>query len=161
MLQKLTANKEIDVLTKAEVRSLMQEWRVDVAKGLRPVTFNATGATDAAGRFSLGGATTLAGGQLGPAPAFWWAVDRLAIRVAGVALATGFSVYHGSESSLTVVRDVPATSAGFVSFNNRGLLLSGADSMVIVGTGAALSSPVTVSGAAIEIPQALLWRWLS
>lgn len=161
MLQKLTANKEIDVLTAKEVRSLMQEWKVDVAKGLRPITFNATGTTDGTGRFSLGGATTLAGGQLGPPAGFWWAVDRLAIRVSGTALMTAFSVYHGAENSLTVVRDVQATAGGFVNFNNRGLLLPGTDSMVIVGTGAAATAPITIAGAAIEIPQALLWRWLS
>lgn len=159
--QKITANGDLDILTMGEVRTLIREWHVDVAKGLRPITFEATGTTDAAGRFSLGGATTLAGGQLGPAPSIWWAVDRIAVRVDGLPLATGFSVYHGQESSLNVVRDVPAVSDGFVSFPNRGLLLPGGNSMVIVGAGAGVTLPVTVSGAAIEIPQALLWRWLT
>ena len=157
---RLSAGSEIDVLNAAEARSLLREWMVDVAKGLRPITFNATGTTDGAGAIELGGAKTLAGGQLGPAPAFWWAVDRLAIRVDGVA-AGAFSVFHGQASSLTLVRDVAATSGGFVSFNNRGLLLTGADSMVITIAGAAASKQVTVSGAAIEIPQSLLWRWLT
>lgn len=159
--QKITANGDLDILTLAEVKSLLREWQVDVAKGLRPITFSATGTTDATGRFFLGGERRLDGGQLGPAPSIWWAVDRIAVRVAGVPLATAFSVYHGQESAFTVVRDVPATSGGFVSFNNRGLLLPGGDSMVIVGNGAAATAQVTVSGAAIEVPQALLWRWLT
>lgn len=159
--QKITANGELDILTMGEVRSLMREWKVDVAKGLRPISFSATGVVRGDGTWSLGGAVQLLGGQLGPLAAFWWAVDRVQIRVNGTPLATAFSVYQGSESSLTVVRDVQASAAGYTAFTNRGLMLSGGDTMVLAGTGAAPAGQLTVSGAAIEIPQALLWRWLS
>ena len=157
---RLSAGSEIDVLTAAEARGLLREWMVDVSKGLRPITFNATGTTDGAGAVELGGAKTLAGGQMGPAPAFWWAVDRIAIRVDGVA-AGAFSVFHSQASALTLVRDVAATAGGFVSFNNRGLMVGNADSMVVTIAGAAASKQVTISGAAVEIPQSLLWRWLT
>ena len=157
---RLSAGQEIETLTAGELRAVLREWQIDVAKGLRPITFSAQGTTDGTGALELGGAKTLSGGQLGPQPAFWWAVDRLAIRVDGAA-AGAFSVFHGQASGLTLVRDVPASANGYVSFNNRGLMVSGADSMVITLSGAGATKPVTVSGAAIEIPQALLWRWMA
>ena len=160
MKQRLTGGAELDILTMAEVRTLLREWQVDVAKGLRPITFNATGTTDAGGAITLGGATTLGGGQLGPLAAIWWSVDRLAVRVDGAA-AGAFAVYHSQASSLTLIRDVPASNNGYVTFSGtKGLMVAPTDSLVIGITGAGASKPVTVSGAAIEIPQALLWRWL-
>lgn len=161
MKQKLTGGAELDILTAAEVKTLMREWMVDVAKGLRPITFNAQGVTDGAGALTLGGATTLAGGQLGPLASIWWSIDRLAVRVDGAA-SGAFTVYRGQVSSLTVIRDVPATAGGYVDFTgSTGLMVAPTDSIVIGITGAAASKQVTVSGSAVEIPQALLWRWLA
>ena len=161
MKQRLTGGAELDILTASEVKALLREWQVDVAKGVRPIAFNAQGTTDATGAATIGGATTLSGGQLGPAASIWWSIDRIAVRVDG-APAGAFSIYHSQASSLTVIRDVPATSSGFVTFSGtKGLMVQPADSVVVTLAGAGANKPVTISGAAIEIPQALLWRWLA
>jgi hypothetical protein len=154
--QKLTAGKDIDILTAGEVRSLLREWQVDVSKGLRPVLFNASGTASAGGAIELGGPVTLTGGQLGPLPAFWWAVTRLAVRVNGAA-AGAFSVGIGA----THVRDVPVAANGFASFGAQELLVGNASTLTVGLAGAAASAVVQVTGAAVEIPQALLWRWLA
>lgn len=154
--QRLSAGQELDILTAGEVKSILREWQVDVAKGLRPVLFSAQGTATAGGAISLGGAVTLTGGQLGPLPAFWWAVTRLAVRVNGSA-AGAFAVGVGSSH----VRDVPATAEGYANFAAQELMVGNSDTLTVQLSGVAASASVQVYGAAVEIPQALLWRWLA
>lgn len=153
---KLSAGQEIETITPGELRALLREWQVDVAKGLRPILFDAQGTATAGGAIELGGAATLVGGTLGPRPAFWWAVTRLAVRVNGAA-AGAFAVGLGSSH----VRDVPVAANGYAQFAAQELLVGNADTLTIAATGVAAAATVTVTGAAVEIPQALLWRWLA
>ena len=152
----LSAGKEFESITPGELRGILREWQVDVAKGLRPILFDAQGTATAGGAIELGGATTLIGGTLGPKPAFWWAVTRLAVRVNGAA-AGAYSVGVGSSH----VRDVPVSAGGYAPFAAQELLVGNADTLTVAATGVAASATVTVTGAAVEIPQALLWRWLA
>lgn len=154
--QRLSAGQELDILTAAEVKSILREWRIDVAKGLRPVLFSAQGRATAGGAFEIGGAVTVTGGQLGPLPAFWWAVTRIAVRVNGAA-AGAFAIGLGSSH----VKDVPVAANGYSAFAAHELLVGNADTLTLQLSGAAASATVQVYGAAVEIPQALLWRWLA
>ena len=152
----LSAGKPFETVTPGELKAILREWQVDVAKGLRPILIDAQGSATAGGVVDLGGATTLTGGKLGPSPAFWWAVTRLAVRVNGAA-AGAFTLGIGSAH----VRDVAAGANGYVSFADHELMVGNADTLTIGATGVAASATVTVTGAAIEIPQGLLWRWLA
>ncbi len=153
---KITNGAEIDTLTAGELRAVLREWQVDVAKGLRPILIDGQGTATAGGVIELGGAVTLTGGKLGPNPAFWWAVTRLAVRVNGAA-AGAYAIGVGSAH----VRDVPVAANGYAQFGAQELLVGNADTLTITASGVAASATVTVTGAAVEIPQALLWRWLA
>lgn len=163
MKQKL-GGQEVDLLTAQEldraVRGL-QEWYVDVARGIRPIRFNAQGDADAGGLVQIGGAMSLTGGRLGPDAGFWWAVSRVAVRVDGGPGA--FSLYVGGAHTNSLIRDVTADVNGYVSWGAQELLLGPTENLYLRASSLSPGNKgvVTLSGAAIEIPQQLLWKWLN
>lgn len=160
-LVKMQAGALMDVLSKnelhEELRSLMQSWKTDNAVGARPITISADFAADATGLAVGGGVTPLTGGTLGPEPGFWWSVSRLAVRVDDRPAA--FEVYLDRRSSQTLVKDVDGTSNGYVSFGSHELMVGNMSSLCIAAASINPGSRVYVSGAAIEIPNGLLWKW--
>jgi hypothetical protein len=158
MLQTLSAGKQLDLLTASEVRSVIREWMVDVARGARPVKIASGATADANGTVSIGGTRTLTGGTLGPAPGFWWAVTRLAVRVDGVPAA--FEIYENEPHTHSLVRDVPGEANGYASFGAHELLVGNADQLLIrCASVTPTTGTATVTGSAMEFPEALLWKW--
>ena len=154
----MSAGKKFETLTKAELDASLRAWMVEAVKGMRPIRFDAQG-TGTAAAVTLGGATTLTGGRLGPEPGYVWAVQRLAVRVEGVPGA--YSVYVNQLDAAHLVRDVNAAANGYARFGRDELLLGGGDTLVVQGSTAGESGLVTVSGAAVEMPVGLLWKWLA
>lgn len=163
MKQKFNAGADLDVVSGSELRQAMsglQDWMVSVAKGLRPVDIEGSAVADGTGLIQVGGALTLSGGRLGPEAGFWWAVTRLAVRIDNVPAA--FSLYLNHPGSNAVIRDVDATAGGYLPFGAHELLVGNSDTLYLRGSGSTPgTSRMTVTGQAIEIPQQLLWRWLS
>lgn len=158
MLQTLSAGKQLDILTAKEMSLLLREWMVDVARGARPVKIASQGTADATGLVSIGGTTTLTGGTLGPAAGFWWAVTRLAVRVDGAPAA--FELYANEPHTHSLIRDVPGEANGYASFGAHELLVGNADALLIRCSSLTPTTGVaTVTGSAIEFPEALLWKW--
>jgi len=155
----LSAGKKIETLSKAELDASLKEWMVDVAKGCRPIQISAQGSSASPGAVVLGGATTLQGGTLGPEAGFWWSVSRLAVRVEG--MPAPFSLYLNNADGGHLVRDVNAGANGYIGFGAFELMLSGADTLVIQTSTAGEAGLVTVSGAAVEMPNQLVWKWLA
>lgn len=156
---KMSAGSEFETLSKAELDASLKQWMVDTAKGIRPVLIAAQGAADGAGAVSVGGATTLTGGALGPADGYWWAVTRLAVRIDGQPAA--FSLYLNSVGPHSLVRDVNGSQGGYAAFGSTELMVPGTDNLIIQGSSVTAGSAVTVTGQAIEMPNSLLWKWLS
>lgn len=163
MLQTLSAGKQLDILTAKEVgnelRSLMQEWKVDTARGARPVNISADFTADATGLAVGGGSQLLSGGTLGPNQGFWWAVVRLAVRVDSAP--APFELYKDRRSAQSLVRDVNGDQNGYASFGAQELLVEGGASLVVAVGSQAPGSRAYVSGQAIEIPNQLLYKWLA
>lgn len=155
--QKLQAGAELDILTAGEMRSLLREWMVDVARGARPVQIGSQGVANAAGVVSVGGTVTPTGGTLGPAPGFWWAVTRLCVRVDNTPAA--FSLYLNEAHTHSLVRDVDGAANGYVTFGTQELLISGGDQLLVRAAGLSSASIATVTGSAVEFPEQLLWKW--
>jgi hypothetical protein len=159
MKQKFNAGAELDILTKRELSSALKEWMVDVAKGCRPIRINAQGVAGSDGTVTIGGAATLTGGKLGPAPGFWWAITRIAVRVDQ--LPAAYSLYFNGPHVNSLVRDLDGTQNGYASFGAHECLVGNQDQLVIRATSLVAGSTVTASGAAVEIPSQLLWKWLA
>lgn len=153
----------VDLITKDELDGAlkgMQDWMVSVAKGARPIRF--TGAGTANGTTTLieaGGATTLTGGRLGPEPGFWWAVTRMSVRVDSQPAA--FGLYLNGAHTDSHIRDVDGTDNGYVAFGAQELLVGNSDSLYLRAVGLTVTSKMTISGAAVEIPNQLMWKWLA
>lgn len=158
MKQKFNAGAMLDVLTVDELRGVMREYMVDIAKGIQPVAIAAQGITDTNSKCVMGGSYTLTGGTLGPEAGFVWAVTRLSVRVAEIPSA--FSVYYNTPGSHRVIRDVDGSANGYVSFGSQECIVKTGESLVFSMTGTASGQPVTVTGQAIEIPNQLLWKYL-
>lgn len=163
MRQKL-GGSEIDVLSTKDLQEAVkgwQQWMVDVARGVRPIRFNAQGDSDANGLIQVGGAVTLTGGRLGPDDGYSWAVCRLAVRVDGEPGA--FSLYVGGAHTNSLIRDVTGDANGYVGFGAQECLLIGGEQLYLRASSEHLSTKnvCTVSGAAIEIPNQLMWKWLA
>jgi hypothetical protein len=156
---KMSAGAEFETLNKKELDASLKEWMVDAVKGCRPVQISAQGSVTAPGTVTLGGATTLTGGVLGPEVGYWWSVTRLAVRVEGQPAA--FSVYLNNADGGHLVRDVNGAANGYATFGQYELLFSGSDALIIQASTVGESGLVTVSGAAIELPTTLLWKWLA
>jgi hypothetical protein len=158
---RLTAGAELDTLNQHELhqtlRAALKEWMVDVAKGATPIRISAHGTAGTTGLATLGGETTLQGGKLGPDPGFWWAVTRLALRVDSQPGAG--SVYLNRRSEQTVVRDITADCNGYVAFGEKELMIAGGETLVVSASSLTPGSTVYVTGAAIEFPVSLLWKW--
>jgi hypothetical protein len=154
---KMTAGGVFNTLTKEELDSSLKAWMVDNAKGARPIHFSAQGVVAADGSLTMGGATTLIGGTLGPASGFHWVVNRIAVRVAGAAIST-FSIFINSAQPQSLVRDVPTTANGYAGFSTPDLVLNGDDSLVITSTSQTASAVAVVTGQALEVPATLLWK---
>lgn len=162
MKQKL-AGHDIDILSSGDLEQAMrgmQQWMVDVARGAKPIRFNAQGVADSTGLVQLGGATTLTGGKLGPNEGVVWAVTRMAVRIDGQPAA--FSLYVGGAHTNALIRDVNSDANGYVSFGAQECLIPGGDDLYLRGASITPSTGVcTVSGAAVEIPNQLMWKWLA
>lgn len=156
----MTAGGKFETLTATELHAALREWMVDVVKGIRPVSIATQGNADANGLVVLGGARTPTGGTLGPAEGFWWAVQRLAVRVDSVP--APFSVYRNAPNTDSLIRDVAVEANGYVPFGPWELMLAGGDQLVIqTNSLTANTGLATVSGQAVEIPNALIWKWMA
>lgn len=155
----MSAGSKFESLTQKELNASLKEWMVDVAKGCRPVLINAQGAADTTGLVTIGGATSLTGGTLGPEVGYWWAVMRLAVRIDG--LPAAYSLFQNVPLPHQLIRDVNGDANGYVAFNPTELMIPGGDTIVIRGSSITPGSAVTVTGQAIELPNQLLWKWLT
>lgn len=156
----MSAGKEFETLSKAELDASLKEWMIEAIKGIRPVAIMSQGTADATGSVVLGGATSVTGGTLGPREGYWWAVQRLAVRVDGVP--APYSVYRNTVAAGDLVRDVPGENYGYASFGPWELMLVGGESLVIQSNSLTASTGVlTVAGQAVEIPNGLLWKWMA
>lgn len=153
---KMTAGGVFHTLTKDELDHSLKSFMVQNAVGARPVRFAAQGTVIADGTLSIGGAVTLVGGTLGPAAGFHWIVNRVAVRINGVA--ASYSIFINSAQPQDLVRDVTTTANGYVAFGRPDLVLAGDDSLVITASGATSGQIAVVTGQAIEVPSTLLWK---
>ena len=156
----MSAGREFETLNKAELDASLKEWMVDVVKGIRPIALSTQGTADSTGAITLGGATTVTGGAVGPREGYWWSVCRLAVRVDGSP--ASYSLYRNAPNVDSLVRDIPAGNNGYVAFSTYELMLGGGDSLVFQASGVTPNtSLMTVSGQAVEIPNQLLWKWMA
>ena len=159
MKAKINAGADIDFLTKDELTEALAAWMGEVARGITFRQFSAR--TDV-----VGGVWTIGGNQadnrsniLGPAEGFKWSITRMYVSGTGVVPGTDlFSVYIDELSSSKLVvsgltRGKEWDPAVFPLQGGEKIALSG------VGTGAT-GTEVTVSGAAIELPNQLAWQLL-
>ena len=156
----MSAGKEFETLSKAELDASLKEWMIEAIKGIRPVSISSQGNADSSGQVALGGAASLTGGTLGPREGFWWAVQRLAVRVDAVPAA--FSIYRNQVAAGELVRDVPGEAYGYASFGPWELMLGGGDTLVVQTQSLVPTTGlVTVAGQAVEIPNGLVWKWMA
>jgi hypothetical protein len=153
---KITANADIDLLTKEEVAEVLSGWMAEIARGVRFRNFS--------------GQTVLAGGvytiglsgqdPIGPREGFLWSVVRISVSGAGVA-AAGTDLYSVFDSEVSPSKLVASGLTRGKEWNTGGFVLDGGSQLVVsgVGTGTA-GAPVVVAGQAIEIPVQLAWRLL-
>ena len=161
---KLQAGAELDVLSKNELKSVMdtvrQDWFNQVARGDRYPRFAAQG-TIASQTLSIGGAEQ-ADQRLGPPEGFVWAVQRLA--VAGLTTITGTPAVATTEPVALYVNDSGASSlvhpaiTGYADFADYELVLYPGDTLLVTGASLTSTGTVTVTGQARELPISMLWR---
>lgn len=155
----MTAGGKFHSLSAEELHAALQQWMVDAVKGIRPVTISGQGNADSTGSISLG-AQTLTGGALGPNQGYWWAVQRLAVRVDSVPAA--YALYRNAARSHDLIKDVPGEANGYAAFGPWELMLNGGDSLVIrTQSTTPTTGLITVAGQAVEIPNQLLWKWMA
>ena len=153
----MSAGKEFETLSKAELDASLKEWMIDVVKGIRPVNISSQG-NAVATAVTLGGATSLTGGTLGPEAGYWWAVSRLAVRIDSVPAA--FSLYRNATNPGDLIRDVPGEANGYAAFGPYELMIAGGDTLLIQANSLTETGLLTVSGQAVEIPNQLVWKWM-
>lgn len=165
MRQALKAGGEIDVLTKSELQEGLQDWIKQTVIGARPIRFSAQAAITAAGTLSIGGKTTIISGKTGPDQGFLWIVRRLC--VAGLNVATDPASVFLTDPDAAGALVYPnltgvAGATGYKSWNSGELVLQGDDAIIVASTAAvAATGTVTLTGAALEFPQGLAWKYLS
>lgn len=162
---KLQAGAKIDVLNRAELKSVMdaatRDWFNQVARGDRYRRFSGAATIDGAGGLEIGGAAAR-DATLGPAEGFVWAVQRIA--VSGLTTTTGTPLAAATEPVELFLNDDGASALvhpaieGYADFGQYSLVLYPGDTLLVKGTGLTSTGIVTVTGQAREVPLPLAWR---
>lgn len=151
MLQKLTANNELDILTHGEVRDVLKSWANELTRGARMIRGQIQANADG------GGALLMGGNDDGPAEGIMWAINRFSVALpAGATLGAGglqvFANTEQSPSALLVSKLVTDLYPG-----DKGCCLSPGDTLRITGTGITVGAQVTVTMSMKEVPALMAW----
>lgn len=152
MKMKLTANAEIDLMNADELAHVLRSWQKEITTGVRFRQF--------AGQATVaGGVWSMTNQQLGPDPGMVWAVTRVAIGGNGITVGTDlFNAYVGEVSPSKLIESGISRGARWILPT---VVLNGPEQLVFQGAGTnGAGTDVTISGAAIELPQQLAWQLL-
>jgi hypothetical protein len=148
--QKLTANGELDLLTRDEMQGVLKSWANELTRGARMISHTMQGTSGA------GGALTIGDNHDGPEPGVMWAINRLSVALGtGVTLgAGGLQVYKNVvETSTLLVRSLVTD----VFPGDKGVVITGGDTLRIDGIGVTASSQVTITMSIKEVPALMAW----
>ena len=158
MKQKFNAGAELDLITKDEVKELLNSsrtsWFNEVAKGDRYKRFSAQGTVTAGGTLAIGAVVNQ---RIGPNDGFVWSLKRL-----NVFATTAFD--PSSDTGLLYLNDpspsslVRALSSTYTQFGNNEVVMYPGDTLYVAFTGLTATEIVTISGAVRELPLPMAWR---
>lgn len=153
---KLAAGREIDVLTKEELKegltattaSLLQE----KARGFSTARYDTTGTPN------TGSLTLPAPGSrpIGPESGHAWALQR--VTADGLQGSDVLVVYRNSPTPANRLGIVTATSS--LSCGSKGFIFRGDERLIAVGTALTATDDVTICGEAIEVAESDLYKIL-
>lgn len=156
---KLQAGVDLDLMNAAEAREVVRTelaaWHKEITRGVKFRTFSAQTVN--------GGATwTIAdptADPVGPREGFSWSVTRFTVSGGGVV--PGTDAYNVGVNELSPSKLIETGLTRGKTFDVGGLVLNGGDRLVFGGASTGtLALPIVVSGAAIELPAQLAWRFL-
>lgn len=162
MKVKLQAGADLELLTKDEVRSVMQDFLQDWVQqsmiGPKRIEIYAQGTVASDGSLTIGGESAdLTSGNLGPQNAMVWAIKWL--NASGLQVPDQLSLYRGPAVASRLVR---ADISGYTRYGSDELVIRGGSDMQFTGT--ALATPantvVVITGQAWEMPATMLYRLL-
>lgn len=151
---KLQAGREVDVLTKEELKAGLTEntasWFREMARGLSTARFDGT-STVAAGDVSIPAAGQAA---VGPDVGFCWAVQR--ITADGLDANDVLVVYRNSAQPINRLGTVTATTS--FKPGSKGCILRGDERLIITGTGLTATGDITINGESIEAAESDIYK---
>ncbi len=158
MKQKFNAGVELDMITKDEVKDLLQaqmtSWFNEVAKGDRYKRFSAQATVLADGTVTFG---QDAHNRVGPNDGFIWSLKRLNIGPdTGIDPSTDdvFLFFNDANPS-SMIRQL---AANYSQFGTNEVVLYPGDSLVITSSSLTAGDILTISGAVRELPLPMGWR---
>lgn len=149
MRVKLEAGAEFDFLTRDELREALQDWMVEIKRGVRFVRRTAAGTVDA------GGLVTIQDDEMGPAGSITWAVTRLSVY--GLAAAESLAVYVNEIAPSAFIGRVLGTT-GVLVLDGPALPLVPLDRLIFSGSALTVAARIVVNVQAIELPVQLAWQ---
>ena len=145
---KLHAGAELDMLTRDELREVLQSWRTELTRGakLRRLSINGT---------AVGGVLAMGDVTDGPAEGMAWAVTRLSVAPGPTLPAGGIQVFAntGDSPGSLLIRSLVTD----VFPSDHGCNLLSGDSLRITGSGLGATDNVTVTLSIKEVPMQMIW----
>lgn len=148
MKQKLTANGELDLLTREELAGVLRSWQTELTRGARMRRHSITGT-------AAGGVLAMGDNPDGPAEGMAWAITRLSIAPGPTVPAGGIQVFANTELSPSSLLIGNLTDDVFPG--DHGCVLLSGDSLRIAGTGLGATDVVTVTMSIKEVPIQQVW----
>jgi hypothetical protein len=150
MKQRITANGELDLITRDELRGELDRikaWQVELNRGVgfRDVVM--------AGDVSGGNVSIF---DDGPADSMAWGITRVSVAPGPTLGANGLQLYFNDSDSLTRVR-LARLVVGDLFLGDHGLVVKSGTSLRLVGTGISIATQVVVTMTVKEVPIQQLW----
>lgn len=137
---KLHAGAELDLLTKDELKSALQDWAAELRRGVKFPRRVAQGTVTAAGTFSL------APKDFGPQGSFLWGLRRVSFR--GLASTETVQIFiNGAAFVGTFTAPGPP-----MNFSTGAVVLNSQELLTFSGTGLTVAEQVTIDIQSIEVP---------
>lgn len=137
------------------LRKLFEDWRVEAAKGPKPILFSGVGTVDANSNLIIGGDSRDNRGRMGPEQSMYWSVKRIALSGLDPNVDTP-PLYIDNASPGRLVR--PAIT-GPERFGSDELILAPGQQLLVAAANlvAPVGTRVFVAGAAFEVPTTMLY----
>lgn len=158
MKQKFNAGADLDMLTRDEVREVLESsqksWFNEVAKGDRYKRFSIQAPVLAAGTVVIGEDNLT---RVGPNDGFVWSLKRLnLVATTAFDFTSDFTyLYINDAHPSSMVRQI---TAAYTQFGNNEVVLYPGDSLVVTSVSLTAGEIVTMSGAMRELPISMAWR---